>query len=285
MISLRGRLSVLFGLWAVGTAAPPVSYIVSGPFTGAAGGVDAVITAGLFAVGTVVAGVWLPSGPDLADRFRAGVELGVPMLLAAGTLLAALPISIFMGVFPALPFALGGTLGAFAAFLVGYTADRAVIARSRASTDQRLVWQARKCSEAAWFRAMRGGGILAAFGVAALVWRAGGRLLAVFWLLVGGLQIGLFLLSRQRRQYECTDAGLITLFGHLPWEQFEGYEVTDDALLLYGTVWPFGTIAYDRESIDDIEAVTELLDRQLPYLTEPDHDRTVVERFRRLLSS
>ena len=285
MVSLRGRLSVLFGLWLVGTAAPPVSYIVSGPFTGAVGRVDAVIVAGLFVVGTAAAGVWLPAGAELAERFRAGIELGVPMLLAAGTLLAALPISIFMGVFPALSFGLGGTVGVFAAFLVGYTADRTVIARSRASTDHRLVWQARKRPEAAWFQAMRVGGILAAVGVATLVWLAGGLVLAVFWLLVGGLQVGLLLLSRRRRTYELTDAGLITAFGHLPWEQFEGYELTDDALLLYGTVWPFGTIAYDRESIDDIETVSEQLGRQLPQLTEPDHDRTVVEQFRRLLSS
>ncbi len=285
MISLRGRLSVLFGLWAVGTAAPPVSYIVSGPFTGAAGGVDAVIAAGLFAVGAAAAGVWLPSGPELAERFRAGVELGVPMLLAAGTVLAALPISTLIGVFPALPFALGGTLGVSAAFLVGYAADQTVIARSRASTDHRLVWQARKRPEAAWFRTMRVGGILAAFGVAILVWQAGGLLLAVFWLLVGSLQIGLLLLSRRRRRYELTDDGLVTVFGYLPWEQFEGYELTDDALLLYGTVWPFGTIAYNRDSIDDIETVSKELDRQLSQLTEPDRDRTVVEQFRQLLSS
>ena len=285
MVSLRGRLSVFFGLWAVGTAAPPVSYIVSGLFTGTAGGVDAVIIAGLFGAGTLAAGVWLPSGPELAERFRAGVELGVPMLLAAGTLLAALPISIRIGVVPALPFALGGTLGVFAAFVVGYAADQAVIARSRASTDRRLVWQARKRPEATWFQAMRGGGILAAFGVAVLVWLAGGLLLAVFWAIVGCLQVGLLLLSRRRRQYELTDDGLITVFGYLPWEEFEGYELIDDALLLYGSVWPFGTIAYDRESIDAIETVSEELDQQLPELTEPDHDRTVVEQFRRLLSS
>lgn len=285
MVSLRGRLSVLFGLWAVGTAAPPASYIVSRSFTGAAGGVDAVIAAGLFAVGAVAARVWLPTGPELAERFRAGVELGVPMLLAAGTLLAALPISIFIDVLPALPFALGGTLGVFAAFLVGYTADQTVIARSRASTDHPLVWQARKRPEAAWFQAMRVGGVLAAVGVAVLVWMAGGLVLAVFWLLVGGIQVGLLVLRRRRRQYELTNAGIISAFGHLPWEQFEGYELTDDALLLYGTVWPFGTIAYDRESIDDIDSVSERLDRQLPHLTEPDHDRTVVEQFRRLLSS
>ena len=285
MVSLRSRLSVLFGLWAVGTVAPPVSYTVRGPFTGAVGGVDVAIVAGLFAVGTAAAAGGLPRGPELAERFRAGVELGVPMLLAAGTLLAALPISIFDGVAPAVPFAVGGTGGFFAAFLIGYGADQTVIERSRAATDEPLVWYARKRPEATWFRAMRVGGILVAIGIAVPVWMAGGQLLAVFWLFVGSMQVGLLVVSRKRRRYELTDGGVISPFGHLPWEQFERYELTDDALVLYGTVWPFGTIAYDRESIDDIETVAERLNQYLPAQTEPADDRTVVDRFRRLLSS
>ena len=285
MVSLRGRLSVLFGLWTVGTAAPPVSYFVSGPFTGAFGGADAAIIAGLFAGGVVLAAVGLPTSPALADRFRAGIELGLPMLLAAGMLLAALPISIFQGVLPALPFAIGGTLGFLAAFLVGYGADQAVIARSRATTDHQLTWSAKKVQEATWFRLLRVSSIFATFAVAIVVWTAGGPLLSVFWAIVGVLQIGLLVLSRWRRQYELIDDGMVSVFGYLRWEQFEGYELTDDALVLYGTVWPFETIAYDRQSIGDLEAVCEMLDRYLPQTTEPKSDRTLAEQFRRLLSS
>lgn len=285
MVSLRGRLSVGFGLWVVGTAAPPLQYLVSGSFTGVVGWADVAIFLGLFAVGTAVASRGLPTEPELSRRFRSGVELGVPLLFAAITLLAALSISIVWGVLQALPFALGGGLGFLAAFLVGYWADQAVIARSRAITDHRLSWTAKKLAEAMWFRLLRISSILVTFGLALVVWIAGGVLLAVFWVLVGLLQIGLLVSSRQRRQYELTDDGLISIFGFLPWEQFEGYELTDDALVLYGTVWPFGTVAYDRESIDDLDAVCETLDRYLPERTIPDHERSAVEQFRRLLSS
>jgi len=285
MVSLRGRLAVLFGLWAVGTLAPPMGYLFGGPFGGSVGLVEVATVMGLFGVGTATAAVGLPGHLEVAERFRAGFELGVPMLLAAITLLAALPLSILWGVLPAVPFALGGTLGFLAAFLVGYEADQTVIERSRASTDEPFVWHARKRPEADWFRAMRVGSILAAVGLAVLVGMAGGLLLAGFWLLVAVVQTGLLALSRRRRQYELTDAGLITAFGHLPWEQFEGYELTDEALVLYGSVWPFGTIAYDRPSIDSPETVCETIDQYLPQRTVPAADRTIIEQFRRLLSS
>jgi len=284
MGSLRRQLSVLFGLWAVGTAAPPVSYLLAGPFAGSVGIGEGLVVATLFAGGTAGAVAGLPTD-GLADRFRSGTELGVPMLLAAGTLLVALPFSILHGVLPAVPFALGGTLGFLAAFLIGYVADQAVIDRSRTTSDRRLVWQARKRPEAGWFRAMRLAGVLAAFGVAVLVWRADAVVLAGFWILVGVLQIALLVLTRRRRRYELTDAGLITVFGHLPWDEFEGYELTDSALVLYGTRWPFGTIAYDRGSIDNLESVRELVDQQLPEQPSTAAELSVVEQFRRLLSS
>lgn len=284
MGSLRRQLSVLFGLWAVGTVAPPVSYLLAGPFTGSVGIFEGMVVATFFAVGTAGAAAGLPTD-GIAERFRSGTELGVPMLLAAGTLLVALPFSILRGVLPAVPFALGGTLGFLAAFLVGYVADQAVIDRSRTTSDRRLVWQARKRPEADWFRSMRLTGILAAFGVAALVWRADAVVLAGFWMLVGLLQIALLVLSRRRRRYELTDAGLITVFGHLPWDEFEGYELTDSALVLYGTSWPFGTIAYDRESIENLDSVRELIDQQLPKKTSELAELSVVDQFRRLLSS
>lgn len=284
MVSLRRRLSVLFGLWAVGTAGPPAGYLANGLFTGAVGGEEAVIVAGFFLLGTTAAAVGLPT-EGLAERFRAGTELGLPMLLAAGTLLAALPISILWGVLPAVPFALGGTLGFLAAFLIGFLADQTIVDRSRATSDQQLRWKAKKRPEAQWFRAMRFVGIVAAFGVAVLVWEAGAPLLAGFWLLMSVLQAVLAVLSRRRRQYEFTDAGLLTAFGHLPWDEFRGYELTETALVLYGTRWPFKMIAYDRQSIDELDAVCEMVDQRLPEKPGELAELSVVEQFRRLLSS
>jgi len=97
MVSLRRRLSVLFGLWAVGTAGPPAGYLANGLFTGAVGGEEAVIVAGFFLLGTTAAAVGLPT-EGLAERFRAGTELGLPMLLARGRCLRRYR-SVFSGVF------------------------------------------------------------------------------------------------------------------------------------------------------------------------------------------
>jgi len=121
--------------------------------------------------------------------------------------------------------------------------------------------------------------------VAVLVWDAGGVLLAGFWLLVGVLQTALLVLTRRRRRYEFTDAGLITAFGHLPWDEFKQYELTENALILYGTRWPFGMIAYDRQSIDDLQAVHSMVDRRLPEKTRDSAALSVTEQFRKWLSS
>lgn len=284
MTSLRSRLTVLFGLWTVGTFAPPLWYFVAGPFGGSVGLTEGTVVAGLFVLAASGAAVGLPTD-GVANQFRSGLELGVPMLCAAATLLGAVPASILWGIVPAIPFALGGTVGFSAAFLVGYLADQTVIKRSRITTDSRLVWHARKRPEAGWFQAMRFAGIGASFAVAAVLWEAGGGVLAGFWGFVGVLQIALLVLTRRRRRYELTDAGLITAFGHLPWAEFEGYELTDDTLVLYGTRWPFTTIAYDSQSIDNLEAVRETIAQQLPEKTGWINQRSVVDQFRRLLSS
>jgi len=70
------------------------------------------------------------------------------------------------------------------------------------------------------------------------------------------------------------------MFGHLPWEDFDGYQLTDDDLILYGNIWPFGTVAYDRESVDDLEAVVDALDRYLPQLEGDHEDPSMLDNLR-----
>ena len=285
MGSLVGRLAALLGMWTACTAAPPVAYLVGGPFDGGLTAVDAGVVVGLFAVGAGGAAVGCRRLADPATRFRDGTELGGLLGLAGATMIAAFPVSLTAGLVAAVPFGVGGAAGFLTAFLVGYVADRTVVDRSRAASDHRLVWRATKRPEATWVRGLRVGGAVAAFVVAVLVGTAGGRLLAAFWALVGLFLFGHLVASQRHRRYELVDDGLITAFGFLPWSQFDAFEPTDDALLLYGSVWPFGTIAYDRASIDDPEAVVEALDRYLPRQEADHQDPSVVDRFRELLSS
>ena len=285
MVSLVDRLAVLVGMWTVYTAAPPVAYLVGGPFGGSPTAVDWAVIVGLFVIGAAVAKRAVGRVSDPADRFRDGIELGGLMALAACVMFVSVPVGLREGLVAAVPFGVGGVVGFFTAFLVGYTADQAVIDRARSTTDHSLVWSARKRPDAVWVRGLRVVGAVAALGVAWLVGTAGGQLLAAFWALVGALQLGLLVQSRRRRRYELVDAGLITVFGHLPWDDFDGYECTDEALLLYGNVWPFGTIAYDRESVDDLDAVLDALDRYLPGLEDGHQDPSVVDGFRELLSA
>lgn len=285
MASLVDRLAALFGAWTVCTVAPPLGYLVGGPFAGTLTAVDGGIVAALFVMGVVGARVAIERGPDPAERFREGLALGGPMALAAVVMFVSLPVGLVDGLVAAAPFGVGGVLGFFLAFLVGFLADRTVVARSRAATDHRLVWTATKRPDAVWMRGLRVVGTLAALVVAWFVGTAGGQLLAAFWALVGLLQLGLLVGSQRRRRYELVDAGLITAFGYLPWAEFDGYEVTDEALLLYGNVWPFGTIAYDRASVDEFDAVVEALDSYLPRREGGHQDPSVVDAFRELLSS
>ena len=285
MVSLVDRLAALFGVWTVCTAAPPLLYVAGGPFDSSVTAVDRAVVAVLFVVGVAGARVAVGSIPDPAERFREGLALGGPMALAAIVMFVSLPVGLVDGLVTAAPFGVGGVLGFFVAFLVGFIADRTVVDRSRAATDHHLVWTATKRPDAFWVQGLRVVGALAALGLAWLVGTAGGQLLAAFWALVGALQIGLLVVSQRRRRYELVDAGLITAFGHLPWADFDGYECTDKALLLYGNVWPFGTIAYDRESVDDLEAVLDALDRYLPQQEGAHRDPSVVDGVRELLSS
>ena len=271
MRSLRDRLAVLFGVVAVCVAVPPLWYVIGGPFGGAVTVVDAGLAVGLFVVVTAGSKLALLGVDDPARRFRKGVEYGGLIAVAGFVPLVGFVVAPMNGLVAAVPFGVGWALGIAAAFLVGYVADRAIIRRSRAETDTRLVWSAKRRPERGRVRLLQ-----IATGVVAsgfVVWNVsnGNPGMALLWILIGGIQFVQDLSRLRPRQYEILDVGLVMTFGHLPWEDFDGYHLTDDDLILYGNVWPFGTVAFDRESVDNLEAVVDALDCHLPQI-EGDHE-------------
>jgi len=286
MSGLRDRLAVLFGVWACCVFAPPLSFELGGPFDGSVTVVDAGLIGGLLGLGTLGAKVGLQRVDDPARRFRKGGELAGVLGVAGIVLLAAFGVSYTHGFVAAIPFGVGGAVGFGLAFLIAYVADRAIVVRSRAETDSRLTWSAKRRPETGRIRYLQT--VTAVVAVGLVIWNIsnGTPKFALLWVLIGGLQFGDDIVRKlHRRRYEILDAGLVTTFGHLPWEDFDGYRLTDDELVLHGNVWPFGTVAYDRESVDDLDAVVDALDRYLPRL-ESDHDEpSVIGSLRREILS
>ncbi|QRV15513.1 hypothetical protein JMJ58_01015 [Haloterrigena salifodinae] len=248
----------------MGTFGPLISFATRGPFDGTVTVGDLAVGIGVFAIGTVIARLGLRWIANPAERFRDGIEMAGPMAVAGVVLIAAFPAVPVIGVAGAVPFGVGGAIGGIATFFVGYIGDRAIVARTRAATDHRLVWRAAKRPASRWHRAASGVAIAATIVWAGIAVTDGPLVLAAVPLLLGLSQLETLLRGRWRRRYEITDGGLITVFGMLPWENFDTYALTDDALLLYGNTWPFGTVAFDRESVADLDAVVAALDRRLP---------------------
>lgn len=114
---------------------------------------------------------------------------------------------------------------------------------------------------------------------------AGPSVLVVVPSLIGLSQLDTLLRGRWRRRYVIADDGIITVFGMLPWENVDAYALTDDALLLYGNAWPFGTVAFDRESVTDLDAVVAALDRRLPQRDGSHEDPSPLDNVRRELGA
>jgi hypothetical protein len=201
--------------------------------------------------------------------------------LAGIVLNAAFVISYIHGFIAAVPFGVGGAIGCLTAFFIGYTADRQIIVQSRASTEHPLTWSAKRRPDTGRIRIIQT--FTAVVALALVVWNAvnGSLGYSLLWILIGGLQFSTDIARKiHRRQYEIIDAGLVTTLGHLLWEDIDGYDLTDTELIIYGTVWPFGRIAYDRHSVDDLDAVVAALDRYLPQL-DGEHDKpSIIDNLR-----
>ena len=271
MTGVRDRLAILFGIWAVCVVVPPLQYLLGGPFDGSVTVTDAGLAVGLFVVATGSAKLGLQRVDDPARRFRKGIVPAGTLTLAGFVPLVGFVVAPMDRLVAAVPFGVGWIVGCISAFLIGYVADRAIVVESRDETDSPLTWSAKRRPKTGWIHYFQTGTAIVALGL--VVWNLyiGVPAAALLWLLIGGFQFVQDIGRKfHRRQYEILDAGLVTTFGHLPWEDFDGYQFTDDDLILYSNVWPFGTVAYDRESVDDLEAVVDALDRYLPQI-EGDH--------------
>jgi hypothetical protein len=75
--------------------------------------------------------------------------------------------------------------------------------------------------------------------------------------------LALFQDDSQHREVAITDAGLHVEQGLHNWEQFSGYERTDETLTLARSDWYRSTLSFDIADIDDPETVTAELGRYL----------------------
>lgn len=281
MSGLCDRLAVLFRIWTVCVVVPPLQYLFAGPFDGSVTVVEAGLAVGLFVLATAFAKLGLDRVDDPARRFRNGIELAGALGLAGLVVLASFGVDYVHGFVAAIPFGVGGAVGFVVAFLIAYVADRAIVVDSRAETDLRVTWSAKRRPERGRIRYIQTFTAIVALGFVVLNVFIGDLGMALLWVLIGGLQFAQDILRTvHRRRYEILDAGLVTMVGHLPWEDFDGYQLTDDDLILYGNIWPFGTVAYDRESVDDLEAVVDALDRHLPQLEGDHEDPSVLDNLR-----
>ncbi|WP_226023521.1 hypothetical protein [Halomicrobium salinisoli] len=285
MLALRNRLALVLGLWTAATLGPAAAFAVVGPFDGAPTAAHAAVLAVLFTAGALVARLVVGRIRDPAMRLREGLELGGPMAVSAIPLLASFVVFFEVGIDTALALGVGGVVGFLAAFLVGYLADRVVIGRARSASERRVTFAASKRPPSGARLAVAGLGVAAAAVWGALALRHGSALDAFVPAMLGLSQLRPLFRGRVRRRYEITDRGLINRVGHLPWEKFDGFVVTDDALVLHGNVWPFGTVAFDRESVDDLDEVVAALDRHLPRGAGDHEDPSLLDNFRTVLGS
>jgi hypothetical protein len=103
-----------------------------------------------------------------------------------------------------------------------------------------------------------------AVGVAFVLFTGGVENLATLAWLPGMLSVFVVVLSnRQEREVTITDAG-ITVQNHLQgWDSIEGFEVTEEAVVFSRSDWYRSSFRFDRDDIDDTDAVEAALNEQL----------------------
>jgi hypothetical protein len=89
-----------------------------------------------------------------------------------------------------------------------------------------------------------------------------------------GLSSLLFLFTDDSTELAVTDAGLRVDRSMTPWEDLDGFRVTDDEIEIDRAKWWLPTRDFDRDEIDDDAALIEALDEFLPRTddeTEAEH--------------
>jgi|GEM_PF-2050455 len=284
MFALRTRIALLLGCWTALTVGPPVAWVAVGSFGGGLEPVHLALPAVCFVVGFGVARAGLARVDDPAGQFRDGLPLAGLMALSGVPLLGAILLA-FVDLISGVTIAVGGIAGFFVAFATGFVADRAVLARQR--SEQSLRFSAHKQPASRIRRVLAAVGLVGV-GVGAVLALSAGDLMmsGVMGMLALG-QLPPLVRHLRTRSYEVTDAGLVAWSGHLQWADFDGVAVTDDRIELQGTVWPFGSLAWTRASIENDDAVIAALERHLPRV-DPDRERdepTFLDNFRQALGS
>jgi len=261
-MSLHSRLLVTLGFLTAMLVTPVSGYGLLGPFERGQTPIVVAIALGTGLLGIAVAALGLRRLSDPATWFRDGFPLAGLIALSGVVLMAAFPVAVIDGLIAAAPFAVGGILGGIAAFLTGYVADKAVLARNKGNLS--VTFRARKRPVSR----LRRGIAAVAVGLAA-IWATLEVLDGDYVVLVGPALLSLgqippLVRHRRSRRYTLTDAGIGLWSGHLPWGEIESYSLTDESLRIHASVWPFGTIELDRHSIDGLDGVVAALDKHLP---------------------
>ncbi|MUV89931.1 hypothetical protein GJ629_08520 [Halapricum sp. CBA1109] len=107
-------------------------------------------------------------------------------------------------------------------------------------------------------------GVFAALAVAgiAVMLYLGGDIEPTTWLTLTPVWI-VALFSENEQAVAVTDEGLLVQGSLQRWETVAGYELTDEQLVVERTKWYHGDRTYDPSDIEDIDAVTDALDRCL----------------------
>lgn len=283
-MSLHSRLSITLGCVTAMILTPPAAYGLLGPFGTGQTLIVGAIALGAGLMGIAVASRGLGRLSDPATWLRDGIPLAGLIALSGLVLMGAFPVAFIDGLIAAVPFVVGGVLGGIAAFLTGYVADRAVLARNRG--DLSVTFHARKCPASR----VRRGVAAVAVGFAA-IWATlemldGDYVLVVLPALLGLGQVPPLVRHWRSRRYTVTDAGISLWSGHLPWADIESYSLTDESLRIHASVWPFGTLELDRDSIDDPDEVVAALGKHLPReRPSRDEDPTPLDNVRDALNT
>jgi len=269
MASLRTRLALLLGCWTAVSLGPAAGWFLLGPVDAGLAPTYLGLLVALFVAGVSLARVGVARVEDPALLLRDGLGLAGLMALSGVPLVGGILLT-FVDVVTGATVAVGGAASFLAAFLVGFVADRAVLARRRG--EDALGFRATKPPRSRSRRTLAAAGVVGGAVWAALELSAGDLTMAVVpgLLLIG--QVPPLVRHWRTRSYAITDAGLVAWSGHLEWSNFDGVAVTDDRIELQGTVWPFGSLAWDRDSIANDEAVLAALESHLPRV-EPDRER------------
>jgi hypothetical protein len=260
----RRALEALLGTY-VATLVIPGAALFTGTLD--ADGAPILVAAGLL-VAVLVAGM-ARSVEDLADAVASAPVVAASVLPP----LAYLPYMILVAD-PESPAALASLVGVVA-FLPGVAVPigGAVIRNRRlreAATEIAVVTVGGEDDDGTNWAVVAGVGVVSlSIVVAGVIVLVGGDFsMSAITPALGGISTWFLFLADDATEVAITDRGLRIDQSFTRWQEFEGYRLTDDEIELVRPGWYRPSRSFEREEVDDADALTESLGRYLPRLDE-----------------